>query len=263
VRRFIALNDRLVGLAFDRSSIPFDGWDKFKRRTFRYNSSHIAPPQRLFVRGSDWKVLNASVLVAFGGTVSPTADGFQLAELLAQHAVDNGAVVVAGGVIGVDMAAHLGALDRGGHTVAVLAKPVMGGLHPYEPKRSFLEDGILQNEGLLVSEYHVPSEDRKESEERLLQRDRVITALSDLFLAVECSKNSATVDAAKRARLQGKKVFVIDWSRIDRKWHKPKTSGTLQLMEENVAEAIPSMQVSDIRSPVISKELVALIKAAP
>lgn len=244
VSRLVTLRNRLSDIAFNLAETPFLGWDKFERTRFEYKLFHVEPPEHLFLVGRSWQVLNAPLSISFGGTVSPTADGFQLSELLAQQSVlRHGAIVIAGGVIGVDMAAHLGALDAKGRTIAVLANPVTLGLHPYEPKRTFLEEGILQQGGLIVSEYNSPSDDRNE---RLLQRDRVITALSDIFVAVECSKDSATVDAAKRAKIQGKKVVVIDWARIQHTWHKPKTSGAMQLIQEKVAEAIPSRPVSNI-----------------
>jgi len=262
VQRFVELRERLSSAEFKIASFPFRGWDKFKKNGFKYTLQHVKPPRNLFWTGADWQVLNTQTTVSFGGTVSPTADGFQLSELLAQRAVDHhGAVVVSGGVIGIDMAAHLGALDQNGKTVAVLANPVVMGLHPYEPRRSFLENEILKHEGLLVSEHDTPSEDR---EERLLQRDRIITALSDVFIAVECSKDSATVDTAKRAKIQGKKVFAIDWSRIRKKGNEPKTGGTRQLLEEKIADALPSGPVDDIRARRLLEEFsVMLGRTAP
>jgi DNA processing protein len=256
VPRFVTLRDRLRDPGFNIADTPFRGWDKFKNTEFTYTSYHVEPPEHLFLLGRGIEILNAMVSISFGGTVSPTADGFQLSELLAQQAVlQHGATVIGGGVIGVDMAAHLGALDAKGSTVAVLANPVTLGLHPYKPKRTFLEEGIIQG-GLLASEYDSPSDDRKE---RLLQRDRVITALSDFFIAVECSKDSATVDAAKRAWIQGKKVVVIDWSKIRDTWHEPKSSGALQLIQEKVAEAFPREPVSDIRDSRLMQEFDQLL----
>lgn len=258
VRRFAALSNRLDDPAFNITAVPFRGWDKFKKAEIDYSLYHVAPPQHLFLLGEDAEILNVKVSVSFGGTVSPTADGFQLSELLAQIAVQgHGAIVIGGGVIGVDMAAHLGALDVDGKTIAVVANPVARGIHPYNPKRAFLQKGILQQGGLLASEHDTPSDDRKE---RLLQRDRIITALSDIFIAVECSKDSGTVDAAKRAKIQGKKVIAIDWSKIRTTWHEPKTSGALQLIQEKVADPLPTAQVSDIRDPLLVQEFHKLFK---
>lgn len=260
VSRFVTLRDRLSDTAFNMADTPFLGWDKFKRTDFKYTLYHVEPPKHLFLIGRSWQVLNAAVSISFGGTVSPTADGFRLSELLAQQVVlRHRAIVIGGGVTGVDMAAHLGALDAKGITVAVLANPVTLGLHPYEPKRTFLEEGILQQGGLLVSEYDSPSDDFNE---RLLQRDRVITALSDFFVAVECSENSATVDAARRAKIQGKKVVVINWARIRQTWHQPKTSGAMQLIQEKIAEAIPCGPVSNIGDPRLVQDFHELLTSS-
>jgi len=247
VSRFKILHSYLSNGTFNISETPFSGWNKFEKKSFNYGMYHIEPPEYLNAIGHNWHIINSPICIAFGGTLSPTSDGFQLTELLAQQSVlGHGAIVIAGSAFGVDTAAHLGALDSNGKTIAVLANPVSYGLYPYTPKRTFLEEGILQNGGLLVSEYDSPTED---CFERLLQRDRITTALSDIFVAVECSHDSATVDSAKRAKLQGKKVVVIDWTKIRHTYHKPKISGATQLIQENVADAIPKIRVSNIEDP--------------
>jgi predicted Rossmann fold nucleotide-binding protein DprA/Smf involved in DNA uptake len=229
-------------------------WDKSK---FSYAKEHVCPPKQIFVLGRDWQVLNEEYSISFGGTVSPTADGFQLAELLAQEVVSKfSAIVIGGGVIGIDTAAHLGALDTHAKTVAVIANPVEYGLHPYQPKRHFFEDAILRSGGLIVSEYDTWSDDRKE---RLLQRDRVIAALSDVFVSVECSENSATVDSAKRAKIQGKVVLAVDWSRIKETWHPPEQTGATQLIRESIAIAFPNCEVDSIRDSRLCDQFAALV----
>lgn len=260
VTRFVRLDARLSSPQFNIRDLGVPGGRNSKETPIEYKLKHVVPPECLFVMGRNWRILNTRVTLSFGGTVSPTADGFQLAELLAQRAVvEHEALVIGGGVIGVDMAAHLGALDVRGRTVAVLANPVDLGLHPYQPRRAFLEEGILKEGGLLVSEYDEPSDDRSQ---RLLDRDRVITALSDFFIAIECSRNSGTVDAAKRAKIQGKKVLAVDWSRVERKWHEPKNSGAQQLFDEGVAEAFPVGNVSDIKDPRLLEQFDELLRGA-
>jgi len=211
------------------------GWDKFLEAEFLYERRHVEPPAQLYFLGRDWQILNSAISVSFGGTVSPVADGVQMATMLAQATVDNtlglDALVVGGGVLGVDTAAHLGALDKAGKTVAVLANAVRHGLHPYRPRRSFLQSAILNHQGGLVAEHDDRVDDYRV---RLLDRDRIITALSDVFVAIECSGRSATVDAAKRAKLQGKRVIAVDWSRLARKWAEPKTAGNRELMTERI-----------------------------
>ncbi len=228
----------------------YDGYNKFSKEKFVFQKNHIAPPEQVYFLGKNWKILNAPIAVGFGGTVSPTNDGFKMAILLAQQTIKNEmkqkAFIVSGGVIGIDTASHLGALDEGGATIAVVANPVSYGLHPYVPTRSFLTNGILTNGGGIVSEY--PQKDYQENYygDRLLQRDRIITALSDIFIAIECSENSGTVDTAKRAKLQGKTVYTINWNNISKKWHIPKTSGCEQLISQNIAIPFPFEKVSGI-----------------
>jgi predicted Rossmann fold nucleotide-binding protein DprA/Smf involved in DNA uptake len=262
IQRFKDLQTWLDHPDFTIGSFPFLIKDKKRGIELKYTTAHVKHPERLYWAGAGWEILNEQKSVSFGGTVSPTTDGFQLAELLAQQAVAGfGALVVGGGVTGIDMAAHLGALDQAGRTVAVLGKPVALGLHPYIPWRTLLQQAMLKD-GLLLSEYDAMPKDDDENREWLLQRDRIITALSDVFIAVECSEDSATVDAAHRAYIQGKQVFAIDWSRIGEKWHEPKNSGSLQLERERVAKLLPSQRVKDIRDERLLDEFHQLLSEA-
>jgi predicted Rossmann fold nucleotide-binding protein DprA/Smf involved in DNA uptake len=113
-------------------------------------------------------------------------------------------------VPGIDLAAHLGALDNPGSTTfAVLANPAGGGLRGHEWTSRSTQQAIVAGGGFL-SEYEefVPF-GSDEHRERLLQRDRIISGLSDCFVAFECSSGSATVDTAKRALAQGKPVVCV------------------------------------------------------
>ena len=110
-----------------------------------YTKNEILPCDKLYFRGQDWKILNSDLVVGIIGTTSPTSDGAKLAILLAHSTIEYERkkgmkpLIVAGGVYGIDQHAHLGALDLKGRTIAVVANPVQYGLHPYEPKRQFLE----------------------------------------------------------------------------------------------------------------------------
>ncbi len=238
IGRFHRVRDHIKDIDF--ATIAFDGFDKFTKQSFRYERRHVDPPDCIWFRssGPDWSVLNAPLSVSFGGTVSASADGIQMAILLAQATIRNKGIVMGGGVLGVDMVAHMGALDAEGTTIAVVANPVKFGIHPYRPRRSFLESAILRAGGI-VSQYDCPYKDAADFRDRLLQRDRIITALCDVFVAIECGKNSATVDAAKRAHLQGRRVVAIDWTQLSPRWREPDPSGFEQLRSEIAAESFP------------------------
>ena len=170
--------------------------------------------------------------------------------------VQKGGVVISGGAVGIDTAAHMGALDKKGFTVAVLGKAVDGGLdHDHEAPRRFLEKGILKRGGL-VSEY---PDDSKSLGDRVLSRDRIITGLADAFVAVECKHDSATVDTAKRAFIQGRAVFAVQWDFVSQQWREPEAAGNVQLFREMIAQPIPSRPTRTLKE--IAEEFRQVLKS--
>lgn len=196
-----------------------------------YTMAELLPPDHVYYL-SRHPFPVGSALVSIGGSRSPAAENFIQAHRWCAAIAENGYTIISGGVPGIDLAGHLGALEAGTatcKTIAVLANPVelrLGG-HPWD---STLISNIMQNDGGFISEYagHIACNTR-EFRERLLQRDRLITALGDAFIAFECSQDSATVDTAKRAYLQGKKVFAV---RNDKPSNR---TGVEQLLDEQIA----------------------------
>jgi DNA processing protein len=243
----------------DISLVPYNRVTKYDSRLFRYTMGEVLPPDRLFFCGRDLAVLNATKTVAFGGTVSPVEEAFELAGYLSALAVTchrkRDVVVISGGAIGIDLAAHLGAIGKSGKTVAVVAGAPANGLNSLVDKHSLVTKMIIECGGGIISErngdYH--------SSVALSQRDRIITALSDIFVAVECKANSGTVDTAKRAKIQGKSVIAIDWNNIKEKRHSPQSKGCDQLIREGIARPVPSCEVQDIFDAVFKRQFLALI----
>jgi predicted Rossmann fold nucleotide-binding protein DprA/Smf involved in DNA uptake len=190
---------------------------------------------------NDFDKIVDSHSVGFGGICSPCVDGVMIAEILAQLSglVDPNAFVVSGGVFGIDQAAHMGALDKNILTVAVLANPPDYGIHPYIPERLFLERSITTQGGALLSAYDTYTEDRGQ---RLKDRDGIIAWLSDVFVVVESSEGSDTVDTAIRAWLQGNLVVAINWDAVEMVWgkHLPRSrSGNDFLIKDGIAQHFP------------------------
>ncbi|NEQ41021.1 MAG: hypothetical protein F6K40_34355 [Okeania sp. SIO3I5] len=242
--KFRTLNERLKSIKFPfptptnpEKALYF--WDKFKQKDIVYELRHVEPPSTLYYKGKDWNFLNVDLTVGFGGTESPSVDGSMAAILLGQLVCEYEGVVISGGVFGVDMMAHLGALDVGGKTFAVLGNDVNSGLHPYVPQRKLLETSILNNGGL-ISEY--PDFGNRFGD-RLLQRDRIITALSKLFIVIESGEKSATVDTAKRAYLQGRTVFAINWDYMPEVNITRPREGNIQLINELIALPFPNKPI--------------------
>lgn len=175
------------------------------------------------------------IRVAFGGTRSPQVQTFRQASNFARALVAMDVQIISGGVPGVDLAAHMDALSRDccyASSVAVLANPVAYGLAGHIWNNPFLTQGFLERGGIL-SEYETYVEpDGPYFRERLLDRDRIISGVSNIFVAFECSIDSATVDTAKRAANQGVITFAV---------HPPKLSirtGVQQLVDEGVCTLV-------------------------
>lgn len=182
---------------------------KWSRQIREYRYDEIDLPDEIFLNGQIFP-LNRKI-IGIGGTRSPTARSFLLVSELCHSLANEDIAIMSGGVPGVDLAAHMAALDSSnGVTFAVLANPASEGLSGHEWRSSHLEELIFEK-GCFISEYETwePLESVA-FRERLLQRDRIISGLSDAFIAFECSVGSATVDTAMRAVLQGKKVFCIE-----------------------------------------------------
>lgn len=129
------------------------------------------PPPVLYARGN-LGLLERVDAVAVVGTRKPTDLGLRIARRVAQHFASRGYVVVSGLAMGIDTAAHQGALEAQGATVAVLGTPV-DKIYPAENQP--LARRILERGGLLLSE-HPPgaSTDRR----AFVRRDRIQSGLS-------------------------------------------------------------------------------------
>jgi DNA processing protein len=182
---------------------------KWTRQRRRYTFDDLSLPKTVFVYGKwpDWD----SPVVGIGGTRSPTVETFCLVTNIVRELAKSGVVIVSGGVPGVDLAAHMAAMDqRGCVTLAVLANPAHMGFRGHEWFNDALDDRLPLS-GAFVSEYsRVCDVGSPEYRERLLARDRVISGLCDMFIAFECNEDSATVDTARRAFVQGKQIMCVD-----------------------------------------------------
>jgi DNA processing protein len=112
--------------------------------------------------------------------------------------------IISGFMYGVDTEAHQKCLEYGGKTVAVLG----GGLNIiYPPENERLYEKILENGGLIISEYEP---DFKPQLWTFPQRNRIVAGLSSLgVLVIEAGEKSGALITANLARQQGKKVFAV------------------------------------------------------
>ena len=159
------------------------------------------PPRFLYVRGR-CRLLHAGQTVSVVGSRSATVDGVRQTREMAGAIGADGRVVVSGGAIGVDAAAHRGALEAGGDTVVVLP----GGVgRPSPAKNSHIFDRALEN-GCLISEYPLGTDVRKFQFHR---RNRLIAALGDWLLVVRAGQHSGTMITARAAAELGRPVLAM------------------------------------------------------
>lgn len=160
-----------------------------------------APPT-LFVRG-EWRADDARA-VALVGTRSPTAEARKVAQNLSSLLVERGYTIISGLALGIDAAAHLGALALPqGYTLGVLG---CGVLNIYPPAHQPLANAIMRR-GALLAEVNP---DAGPSSAALVARNRIISGLSDALIVVETTAEGGAMHAARFALAQGRALYALD-----------------------------------------------------
>lgn len=168
---------------------------------------------------------NASLLAQQGlaivGSRRASAQGLMDAKDFAVRAATRGMSVISGLAVGVDAAAHMGALSVAGHTIAVLAH----GLDQTYPKRhQWLLHQILESGGLLVSEYPDGTPPRPY---QFPLRNRLIAGLSRGICLIEAARGSGSIITALYGLEMGVDVSVVPGS-----IHDPLFEGGLGLIRQ-------------------------------
>jgi DNA processing protein len=160
------------------------------------------PPKRLFVRGDGDPAILAGPAVAVVGARACSSYGRQVARMLGRELAAAGAVVVSGLARGIDGEAHRGALEAGGHTVAVLG---CGIDRDYPVVHASLARAIAAR-SLLVSEYEPGVEP---APWRFPARNRIIAGLCVATVVVEARERSGALITADFALEEGREVFAV------------------------------------------------------
>lgn len=209
-----------------------------------------APPI-LFLRGAFDPVDRLAIGIV--GTRHATHYGLNEAARFARDLARAGVTVVSGMARGIDAAAHRGALEAGGRTIAVLG----GGLaHIYPPEHAGLAEEIAAA-GVVLSEY---APDAVPRGPMFPQRNRLISGLSLGVLVVEAADRSGSLITARHAAEQGREVFALPGpvsSRVSRGCHALIRDGAHlvtsvdDILDElgPVAESIPTDDGHQVRQP--------------
>ena len=176
------------------------------------------PPVLLFVAGQLAAISELQLAVV--GSRNPTPAGRENAREFARHLAGCGLTITSGLARGVDGAAHRGALEAGGDTIAVCG---CGLDRIYPPAHADLAVDIIDR-GALVSEFFPGTPPRRENFPR---RNRLISGLSLGVLVVEAGLRSGSLITARLAGDQGREVFAIPGS-----IHNPLARGCHQLLRQ-------------------------------
>lgn len=198
-----------------------------------------APPVILYAKGQLDLLTMPSIAIV--GSRHATPQGEKNAENFAENLCRHGLCVVSGMALGIDGAAHRGAIKATGHTIAVVGT----GLDiVYPAKHRELAHHIVQR-GLILSEFPLATPSIPSNFPR---RNRVISGLSLGCLVIEANIDSGSLITARLAAEQGREVFAIPGS-----IHSPVSKGCHLLIKQGakLVESIDDI-MAEIRWSITS-----------
>jgi len=207
------------------------------------------PPLLLYVTGAprfvhgDCDPFPAARCLAIVGSRNPTAQGADNACQFARALRAAGCSIVSGLALGVDAAAHEGALQDAGDPALPATIAVVGtGLDRVYPRRNLDLARRIAQHGLLVSEYPLGTPPLPAN---FPKRNRIISGLSQGTLVVEAALASGSLITARMASEQGREVFAIPGS-----IHAPQSRGCHALIRQG-AKLVESAQdvLEELRMP--------------
>jgi DNA processing protein len=175
-------------------------------------------PLLLYLRGDLVEADRTAVGIV--GSRSCTGYGRRMAERIAAGLVKAGVTVVSGLARGIDGAAHRGAIEAGGRTIAVLANGLSS---IYPPEHADLAEQVVAH-GAVLTETPMSVDPQPGM---FPARNRIISALSRGIVVVEANERSGALITATHAAEQGREVFVVPGN-VD----SPASAGCLELLRK-------------------------------
>jgi DNA processing protein len=203
-------------------------------------------PIALYVIGNP-DLLNDPQL-AIVGSRNPTVQGQETAHEFSEYLAGRGLAITSGLAMGIDSAAHRGALTAQGNTLAVLGS----GVDVIYPRSNLPLADEIQQHGALISGFPLGTPPRRE---HFPQRNGIIAGMTLGTLVVEAARRSGSLITARLACDQGREVFAIPGS-----IHSPLSRGCHELIRQG---AKLTETAHDILSELNFSEFFALAAGAP
>lgn len=197
------------------------------------------PPPLLFVRG-DPTCLSLPQL-AIVGSRNPSGGGSENAERFSHYMAERGFAITSGLALGIDAAAHRGALRAGGKTIAVMGTGID---LVYPSRHRQLAQDIVNSGGALVSEFPLGTSSHASN---FPQRNRIISGLSGGTLVVEAAVQSGSLITASYALQHDREVFAIPGS-----IHNPLARGCHQLIRQGATLVETAQDIVDQLAGLLS-----------
>jgi len=176
------------------------------------------PPLMLFVAGDPEVLCHPQVAIV--GSRNPSAQGRENAGAFAEYLCRCGFAITSGLARGIDAAAHIGAIEAGGFSIAVCGT----GLGSVYPKNHVALAGQLSKRGAVVSEFPFATPPYKANFPR---RNRIISGLAVGTVVIEAAHRSGSLITARLAGEQGREIFALPGS-----IHNPMARGCHRLIRD-------------------------------
>lgn len=217
------------------------GDDNFPK--YRGNVKESDRPNVLFYRGDLNLLSDENKNIAVIGVLNPDKDTEADERKIVHSLVQKNAVIVSGLALGCDTIAHDQTLKSNGVTVAILPSP-LNKIIPSENKE--LADEIVENGGLLITEYYEQPKSPQESAGRFVKRDRLQALFSDAVLLSASynidskDPNNSQIDCGSRHALEKAKEYGLQQAVIynDKYAHNPKYDLNRFIIQDNKSAII-------------------------
>jgi DNA processing protein len=207
------------------------------------------PPITLYVKG-EWAECLERPCIAIVGSRRASTYGQNTALMLSRELAERGVTIISGLARGIDAAAHRGAMQAGGRTVAVMGTGV-DIVYPRDHRK--MVNDILEKRGAVVSEFPLGT---PPAPQNFPYRNRVISGLSLGVVVVEAAENSGSLITARLALEQNREVFAIPGNITSR-----NSFGTNYLIKGAGAKLVQTWQ--DVASELPSEIAASLLPPPP